>query len=294
MAVLDSDNNVVRYINGQSAGTYTINLPTEVVGGTVLINLFNYKTVPNPHYDNIDVVNYVPVSEAYRHKIKDIAVQSTYKTTVKKPFAFSGKTAVFTGDSITYGFTSGSTTVHGTGDYPTLFCAKVGMTNNNIAQGGACFCSGYNAVKTIPKQVEDVVGSIFDYLFIAGGVNDWQAGATLAEFIQTVEDLCTYINTNFPNNLPVIWITPINQAGWETTHALHPDAELQAFRDSLTKTVLKNDTYARFSVIQGTDFNFPAYGDDSTYISAMFGDLLHPTELGYKTLYVSGLLNALC
>lgn len=292
MAVLDSEDNVVRYINGLEAGTYTINLADAVTGGYVLINLFNYQTTPNPYYNTVDIINYELITKAYMPQIAEIVTENVFKTMVRKPFSFNGKTAIFVGDSITYGATSGSTNVHGTGDFPTLFSAIVGLTETNLSVGGALYCSGHNLIKTIPEQVEDITTAP-DFLFISGGINDWQLEVELSELETTIENLCDYINTNFPT-IPVIWITPINEAGWETTHSFNPVASTQAYRDLITRTVLAKDTNSRFSVIQGTDFNFPSIDSPSDYINAMFGDLLHPSALGYSALYVPGLLNALC
>ena len=106
-----------------------------------------------------------------------------------------------------------------------------------------------------------------------------------------LKTLCDYINTNFSQTTQVIWITPINEAGWYTTTAIN---SVQDYRDSITRIALQNDIYARFSIIQGNEFNFPTKNGNKDYINAMFGDKLHPSELGYKTLYLTGLLNALC
>ena len=266
-----------------SGGTYTFTKPTD---GYIGVNQylggdFN-KEFSIDFFDEKTVKGYITESP-----------DMIYNSLVRKPFTFNGKTCVFTGDSITYGFTSGSSNVHNIGDYPTLFCNKVGATKTNLAVGGALFCSGYNTVKTIPEQVSEA-NKECDFLFIAGGINDWQSGQTLSDLKTVLDNLCTYINENFSQSTQVIWITPINQAGWETTHNISPTATVQEFRNLITRTVLKNDTYSRFSVVQGNEFNFPDKNDDKSYIATMFGDLLHPSELGYKTLYLAGLLNALC
>jgi len=218
-----------------------------------------------------------------------------YKTLARKPFSFNGKRAYFAGDSIAYGITDtsqGVVNVHGTGDFPTLFCSAVGAINNNISVSGALYCSGFNESTTIPNQVRSISADAVDVLFIEGGVNDWAFGASPETFATTVQELCDYINTTFSNTLPVIWITPINEAGWRTS--VVTKATLQDYRNILTRTILTNDIHARFSVVQGTDFNFPTAEDDSAYIASMFGDdKLHPSALAYKTLYLSGLLNAL-
>lgn len=290
--VTDSSGNVEYSISGKAVGDYAITL-TPVSGGYVYINLFGYTTVPNTYYDYIYYLNYEKITDAYRTEIQDIAKQMvSYHHMARKPFAFSGKTSAFTGDSITYGATSGSTDVHGTGDYPTLFCNATGMTCNNQARSGALFTSGINGVTTIPNQVKGISSS-YDILFIAGGVNDWVSGAPIDSFTASVEDLCDWLNENKPN-IPVIWITPINQAGWEDTHTLSTTGTLDDYRNIITRTVLEKDTNARFSVLQGFMFNFPTKYDETSFKETMFGDLLHPTALGYKTAYLGGLLNALC
>lgn len=270
-------------IIGQSGGTYTFAKPTD---GYIGVN----------HFLDGDYNHEFTIEFFDEKTVKGYITESSgviYRSLVRKPFNFNGKTCVFTGDSITYGFTSGSSNVHNTGDYPTLFCNKVGATKTNLALGGALFCSGYNEVKTIPQQVSEA-NKECDFLFIAGGINDWQNGKTLSDLKTVLDNLCTYINENFSHSTQVIWITPINHAGWETTHNISPTATVQEFRNLITRTVLKNDIYSRFSIVQGNEFNFPDKNDDKTYIATMFGDLLHPTELGYKTLYLAGLLNALC
>ena len=270
-------------IISQSGGTYTFAKPTDGYIGVnhfldrdynheFTIEFFDEKTVKGYITESSDVI---------------------YRSLVRKPFNFNGKTCVFTGDSITYGFTSGSSNVHNAGDYPTLFCNKVGATKTNLAVGGALFCSGFNEVTTIPTQVSNADKNC-DFLFIAGGINDWQSGQTLSDLETVLDNLCKYINETFSQSTQVVWITPINHAGWETTHTISPTATVQEFRDLITRTVLKNDIYSRFSIVQGNEFNFPNKNDDKSYINAMFGDLLHPSELGYKTLYLAGLLNALC
>ena len=268
-----------------SGGTYTFTKPTD---GYIGVN--HFLSGDYNHEFTIEFFDEKTV-KGYITELPKLT-ELKYKHIVRKPLTFTGKTCEFAGDSITYGFTSGSTTVHNTGDYPTLFCNKVGATKINRAVGGALFCSGYNTVKTIPEQISEA-NKECDFLFIAGGINDWQSGQTLSDLETVLDNLCTYINETFSQSTQVIWITPINQAGWETTHTISPTATVQEFRNLITRTVLKNDIYSRFSIVQGNEFNFPDKNDDSSYIAAMFGDLLHPSELGYRTLYLTGLLNAL-
>lgn len=288
-AVEDSEGDVKHYVVGQAVGDYELNF-TPISGGYIYFNLFNYATVPNPYYDDVITKNYKKISEAYRSEIQQIASETIdYYHLAKKPFAFSGKSITFAGDSITAGYTSGSTTT--ANNYPKLFCDLVGATVNNIAVAGATLSvvTGYASIQTQLQNADKTK----NVLFIAGGINDWQLGVDLDDFEDAVKTICDYVNANYPNNTPVIWITPINQAGWELTHSLNLAGTVDDYRRIITRVVMENDTYSRFSVIQGKQFNFPTKYDDEDYITAMFGDKLHPSELGYKTLYLTGLQTAL-
>lgn len=253
------------------------------------MNFFDYATAQD--FVKQISVKYDDIIDIDKDEIVNTVSESLLFNLVRKPFDFTGKNAVFCGDSITRGYTSGSTITEN--GYPKLFSDAVGMTFENKGVGGATMgvVTGYSSILT---QVQAVNTGTANFVFIAGGINDWQTGQTLSDFATAVNNICDYINTDYPNDLPVIWITPINQGGWEITHQINPTAELKEFRRVLTESVLKKDIYGRFSVVQGEWFNFPTKNGDFTFITAMFGDRLHPTELGYKVLYAPGLMTALC
>ena len=90
------------------------------------------------------------------------------------------------------------------------------------------------------------------------------------------------------NNITnVIFITPINHGG--KTPNKTPKAPLQQFRNIITIKALESD----FSVIQGNEIPFPDESGTDYFINLMYGDKLHPTELGYK-VYAKGLATILC
>jgi hypothetical protein len=68
---------------------------------------------------------------------------------------------------------------------------------------------------------------------------------------------------------------------------------MQEYRNIISEEVIANDN-GNFSIIQGNSFNFPDATASAEYIAAMFGDKLHPTELGYRTAYLTNLLQTLC
>lgn len=224
---------------------------------------------------------------------KDIEDSAYYFHSVKKPFAFAGKTAEFIGTSITAGFTSGSTSTPN--NYPKLFSDHVGFSSyHNGAYGGACFVSGLNSVKTIPEQLQDI-HTAPDFLFIEGGTNDCLLGASISSYKGTIRNLCTDIKTRFPNT-KVIFITAIPTARTiDEQYARGYTAEYihqTSYNKALTEIVHEEDA-GNFSVVQSYLFGFPNWTSNESFINAMFGDKLHPSEQGYKTLYYPGLCSAL-
>ena len=206
---------------------------------------------------------------------------------IRGSYDFNGKTGIFCGDSITEGMTDSYTTSDN--PYPKLFSQIVHMNYTNVALAGACITKNVNQIKSISEQVEEI-STAPDYLFIAGGINDWQEGVSLSTFKKAVEDLCKYINYNMPNTT-VIWILPISEAGWHL-NANHPIYNPQAYRNAIYEQVMMNYTF-RHNIIDGMKFGFPNKFSDADYITAMMPDKLHPSDAGYGVLYVTGLLTAL-
>ena len=206
---------------------------------------------------------------------------------IRATYNFNGKTAIFCGDSITEGMTDSYT--QSQNPYPKLFSNIVHLNHTNVALAGACITKNINQVTSISEQVEDIVTPP-DYLFIAGGINDWQEGVLLDTFKQAVGDLCRYINYNMPNTT-VIWILPISQAGWYQV-ANHPLYNPQAYRNAIYEQVMMNYTF-RHNIVNGMKFGFPSKDSDPDYIAAIMPDKLHPSDLGYGAVYVTGLLTAL-
>jgi len=251
-------------------------------GNTLYVSWFNFATTPNPYYDSFNAKNYVSIVDAYG--INEAG--SKYVTCVKKPFAFNGKSIQFFGDSITYGYiaASGGVPAHqATNQYPKLFSQAVGASFTNLGVTGSTLSviTGYSSIYTAIQNA--TLNS--DYVFVAGGVNDWQLGVDEATLKTAVENICDYLSNNF--NGEVIWITPIYEAGRITINP--PTQSLPNVRNVITRVALKYG----YSVIQGWEFPFPKENDDSDYISLMFQDKLHPTELGYS-MYANALRNALC
>lgn len=265
-----TDTNGITILGKETAPSYTFTAPTD---GLIGINAFGNTycdTMTITFWDRERAIGYTPRS--YRHSIR-------------KPINFSNKKCSFIGDSITVGFTSGSSQT--TNTYPKLFCEAVGAICDNEAVAGATIksVSGYPYLLNQLPHVSDP-----DILFVSGGVNDWQLGVNVNDFKTAVYELILQIDTDFPD-IPVVWITPINTAN--PVIVGHPVANLEVYRDLMTQTIVEHDVQHRFSIVQGSLFNFPNENDRSDYIQFAFGDGLHPSESGYENIYTPGLLSIL-
>ena len=265
-----TDTNGITILGKEATPSYTFTAPTD---GLIGINAYGSTfcdTMTITFWDRERAIGYNPRS--YRHS-------------VRKPISFNDKKCSFIGDSITAGFTSGTSQT--TETYPKLFCEAVGAICDNEAVAGATIksVSGYPYLLNQLPHVSDP-----DILFVSGGVNDWQLGVNVNDFKTAVYELILQIDTDFPD-IPVVWITPINTAN--PVIVGHPVANLDVYRDLMTQTIVEHDVQHRFSIVQGSLFNFPNENDRSDYIQFAYGDGLHPSESGYENIYTPGLLTAL-
>lgn len=205
---------------------------------------------------------------------------SAYFTVTGKPFDFNGKTALFFGDSICEGHTGHGRTQN---NYVKNFSEHVGLTATNRGQGGACFSYTYNGIPSIVDKIKATTLDK-DFVFIEGGINDWQTGGTTTQLETALEDLGQYLTANC--TVPVIIITPINHGGW--TGGRPRNMTVQQVRTIMSKMALKYG----FDLVLGENFNFPSDTNDPL-VSILYGDKLHPSEAGYR-LYAKGLETALC
>ena len=204
---------------------------------------------------------------------------------LNSPYDFSGKKAFFFGDSITYGYiknADGSAARATKGGYPGFFSEAVGLTHTNCGVSGSLFGT-YNNLGRIGDKIKNRSLDC-DFLFVAGGINDWQCGVSLSDFRQAVEEVCSYIDANFDGE--VIFITPINHSG--RVPIVEPVAEVQDYREIITEIALSHN----FSVVQGGLFGFPTTDSPEAEKTLMFCDNLHPTEYGYE-FYANCLIEVL-
>ena len=211
---------------------------------------------------------------------------------VRKPLNLgSSDKAMFAGSSVMRGFTSGSTTTNY--NLPYWVNEKFNFSSYvNVAVGGSTIASVAGYTQLI-SQLSGLDTS-YTLLVMYAGQNDYALGVNATDFRNAVKDLCDYINANASNTCKVVFITPIDDGGhhmYENTRYTANDED--DYRYIIQEEMMKNDTYARFNIVQGRDFGFPSMASSASAISTFFGDRLHPTELGYKTLMANGFLNAI-
>lgn len=270
IALYREDQSCIRVVSSTSA-TYT----TET--GVVDVSEATYiKYCFHCDYTDTNINNHVILfNEAEYNKF-----ESSNFHLVNKPLTFSGKTAVFFGDSITEGVTTpGIVTPNG---YPTVLSGMLGMSYTNKGVSGASVyrVSGYPCIYDTVAAT-DLTG--VDYVFIMGGSNDWQLGVSASNFRSGLNDILGLL-TGFTGE--IIFIAPIDTAGRKPINP--PACDLEDIRQVMKEVAMTNNN----SFINGKLFNMPTAHSSQAYIGQMFGDAIHPSEAGYK-LIARGLRNAL-
>lgn len=204
--------------------------------------------------------------EALNEKI--LSVDNSYKLSDRIFHKFSitkYKEASFFGDSITFGY--GLTDRND--NWVNQFAALTGVTALNYGESGA----------TLSRIIENLKNNdvrFSNYIFIAGGINDYNQNKTTEETRSTMNELCEYIETTYPEAV-VTFITPINRTGLVDKDGLN----------DIRRVITEIASQHSFNIIQGSTFPFPH--TTGTLANELFIDGLHPNELGHKiyaeTLY---------
>ena len=251
----------------------------------IFISWFNYQSDPTLYYNTFYLADYKPITESYKNEIMEIANQAEarYYHCVKRPFAFASKKLQFFGDSITYGYIAGGS--RAANPYPKLFSEDVNAashTNSAVSGSTLAVVDGYSSIYT---KIQSDLDTTADFVFVAGGINDWQTGVDATTLKSAMNDICTYLKSNYTGE--VIFITPINHGG--RVPIVTPAQTVDSVRKIITEVALQNE----YSVIEGWEFPFPSENEDASYIDAMYGDKIHPTQLGYN-IYAQALRSVLC
>lgn len=240
-----------------------------------------------------DSESYIIESSRYCSMIKEdekVEIKLKYSHSLKKPYNFEGKIAKFFGDSVTFGVSTNPWTNPLTNCYRKLFCDMAGLTATNEAISGSFIYDpeyDMNTPKTssILSQIKNkVVDDNQDFIFVAGGINDFWTGKTLGNIIDegnisfygALKEICSHIKSVAPS-ANVIFLTPINYSkiGGDT-----PVAELNEYRNAIFEVAVMNG----FSVVDTSVIGFPNEKQISQYRTALIEDGVHPTALGHRMM----------
>ena len=277
----DADDIVLGFAGQNQPGSVIGFLPDNT--SSIYINWFGgaFQNTSKDWFDGVRI--YRKEDELFLNKyIQDIP--EVVNHVIAKPISFNGKTTVFFGDSITEGYVNG----HEIADnpWPQIISEWLSMTGKNFGVSGSSFVehSGYGVIKNkMISKVADIQTA--DFIFIAGGINDWQLASDLDDFALAVADTIEYAKTNKKANAEIFVISPINHAdgGYYGGNAIAPAEKYMQI--VMEQAIAKNVNY-----INGKLFPFPT--KVSSFSSVMYGDTLHPTQVGYYA-YAKSILEAI-
>ena len=211
---------------------------------------------------------------------------------VNPKLSLKGKKVAFFGDSIMKGYING----YDITDYNFPYWLNIifGFSYfSNYAVGGARFVKGDSKYKSVKEQIEEIELSDYDVVFIAAGVNDWFAGYDLDEFRSSFCQFLDFLWNKSSNGNQFVFITPISCAiNYFSIYKRYPVANLLAYSNIIIDNIRNHDIYEKSSVIRGDMFGFPETYQQKELVDLMMSDKIHPTKLGYQTLYLSGFLDA--
>lgn len=209
-------------------------------------------------------------SEAYVNSKIQEAISSSelpsFHGYTDKPFNFAGKTVYFFGDSICKGYTKGGVTQN---NYVKFFGDKTGCTAVNKGVSSSCFSYTHNGVPSIVDVIKGNTLTNVDVIIIEGGINDWQTNATATQLETALDDLSTWLSSNYTGK--VVIITPIN-----TTLSRPVNMTVPQVRKIMARWAIQHG----YSLILGEQFNFPS--ETGALSEILLADGLHPTEAGYE------------
>lgn len=221
-------------------------------------------------------------------KRKKHASKLTILESINKPFDFTNKHINGFGDSIMVGVTSPAL-VKGV-PFIEIFSKHVNAKLYNFAVSGSTFSVDPNwEAGSICEKVMNVTPSdIIDYLFIAGGTNDYNQSRPIGKLTDknmntvcgALNNMCEHIEKHMSDRI-VIFITPIpyTEAYYKRegyTNALGYNLE------DYSRAIYEVATLHGFNVVDGYTLGMPYSSGE--WVNSMCDDTdgCHPTQLGQK------------
>ena len=214
---------------------------------------------------------------------QDLNCPHSFGHCCQKSLNFYQKTGLLFGDSIAAG--AKAKVGEDFCSYTKSILMMASLTN--MAVGSTRFTHG----DTNPTIIDKIKSTTLDtdFIFIAGGVNDWQSQANLTDYETDLEGLMQYLKENYTGT--VIFISPIpyvlEKISWDNGYKQATNKiEIIQYRYILEKLVLKYG----YNLVCGEDFSFPSNLGERANV--LIADGLHPTTYGHQ-LYAYELCAAL-
>lgn len=218
------------------------------------------------------------LQEDVNYYIKDDGsdLQVSLNNRLTKQYYFNGKTIQFFGDSIAagVGVDDDSSDLALYKRWPTVFCEITDSTESNSAVSGSLYTRGKNEVISITDKVKATTLN-GDYLFLCGGINDWQLGVSLEEFSEAVEECFSYVSENYSGD--VVVVAPFNVI---KNLVGTPTNSVYAYRQILANKAYKYG----FDFINGEKISLPTTRTAGACIQSLFADGLHPSGFGHYVI----------
>ena len=210
--------------------------------------------------------------------ISHIGVPQPLESTVS---ALKGKSALFLGDSITYGARDRAK-LYGAGGWAGRIGYHAGMDVTNNGVSGACITTArvesHSAGHFIYNNLIKTAGTTYDYVIMHGLFND----ASIPVEVGTPQGMANFREENadvtkFATALELLFYTARKQ---------NPDAKLGYIVNFHTDRAVDQTPYVEMAIQICNDWGIP-YLDlyNLAGFSVEFDDGLHPTSKGYDSMY---------
>ena len=261
---------------GGNYGIYCYTVPSDEIAYVEVA----YDTSREQYYYKLEVDADKTVEDAtvIADYISYIGVTLPLESTVA---ALSGKSALFLGDSITYGARDRAN-IYGAGGWAGRIGYYAGMDVTNNGVSGACITTAReqsnSSAHYIYNNLTVTAGTTYDYVIMHGLFNDASEKVDvgtpqgMANFKEANADV-----TTFADALELLFYTARKQ---------NPDAILGYIVNFHTERAVDQTPYVNMAIQICEDWGIP-YLDlyNNSGFSVEFDDGLHPSSAGYDSMY---------
>ena len=274
---------LTKYITTTDKSTYYVTIPE----GCVILTV-SCDSADEPEITEVIEKVKIPWLKVTADDLGMGAIRTrVYEGFTGKPFNFSGKKVRFYGDSIVAGVAS-MPDQNGTSEAIVPFPVAFGNTTGaSVSYRGLSGATISDIAVLIDEDLPTIEENAYDYIVIAGGVNDWLRSSPLGSWndgsgnvSHWIGQIVTKLLTVGINANQIIFISPINT----TTTTVPAGPSLDEYRRTIFEC-----GFAMYccNVVDGSTLGFPTTrweGDaENKFINDMIAntDGIHPTTQGH-------------